>query len=66
VRYTTAVSDEHAPFPTDPVVEAYKRDIDRSLIRENLRCTVEERLDRLIRLQEFAEELHRAGRASRS
>jgi len=27
----------------DPVIEAYKRDLDRSLIRRNLRRTVAER-----------------------
>jgi len=27
----------------DPIVEAYKKDIDRTLIRENLKLTVEER-----------------------
>ena len=40
----------------DPVIEAYKRDVDRTLIRENLRLTVEERFDALMRLQQFAEE----------
>jgi hypothetical protein len=45
----------------DPVVEAYKAGVDRSLIRENLRRTVEERLEALAKLQEFAEELRRAG-----
>ncbi len=45
-----------------PVVEVYKRGIDRTLIREDLRLSVEERLQRLIALQEFAEELRRAGR----
>ena len=49
-------------FESDPVVEAYKRDVDRTLIRENLRLTVEERFDALMRLQRFAEELQRAGR----
>jgi hypothetical protein len=49
------------PSP-DPVVEAYKRDVDRTLIRENLRLTVEERFEALMRLQQFAEELRRAGR----
>ena len=29
----------------DPVIEAYKKDIDRTLIRENLRLTVEQRLE---------------------
>ncbi|HXG67611.1 MAG TPA: hypothetical protein VNO70_21085 [Blastocatellia bacterium] len=45
----------------DPVIEAYKKDIDRSLIRENLRLSVEQRFEKLMRLQRFAEELRRAG-----
>lgn len=47
---------------TDPVIERYKRDVDRTLLRENLRLTVEERIQKLIRLQRFAEELRRAGK----
>lgn len=31
----------------DPVIEAYKRDVDRTLLRENLRLTPDERLKRL-------------------
>ncbi|HEX7185519.1 MAG TPA: hypothetical protein VF756_27090 [Thermoanaerobaculia bacterium] len=46
----------------DPVIEAYKKDIDRTLLRENLKLTVEERLRNLMRLQRFAEEMRRAGR----
>jgi len=42
---------------TDPVVETYKRDIDRTLIRENLRISVQERFENLMALQRFAEEL---------
>lgn len=45
----------------DPVIERYKRDIDRTLLRENLKLTVEERFWKLMRLQSFAEELRRAG-----
>ncbi|MGH7274543.1 MAG: hypothetical protein ACREIQ_08830 [Nitrospiria bacterium] len=44
----------------DPVIERYKRDIDRTLLRENLKLTVEERFWKLMRLQSFAEELRRA------
>jgi hypothetical protein len=47
----------------DPVIEVYKRDVDRSLLRESLRLTPDERLRRLVELQRFAEELRRAGRA---
>lgn len=50
----------------DPLIEAYKKDIDVTLIRENLRLTVDQRFQQLMRLQEFAEELQRAGRKARS
>jgi hypothetical protein len=50
------------PFEPDPVIEAYKKDVDRTLIRENLRLTVEQRFERLMELQKFAAELRRAGR----
>ena len=46
----------------DPVIESYKEGIDRTLIRENLKLTVHERVERLMALQRFAEELERAGR----
>ena len=38
----------------DPVIEAYKRDIDRTLLRENLRRSPTERVANLIALQELA------------
>ena len=53
------------PLEPDPVIEAYKRDVDRTLIRENLKRSIEERLEALIELQRFAEELQRAGRQVR-
>jgi hypothetical protein len=45
----------------DPVVRAYKSGVDRTLLRENLRRTAEERFLRLEQLQAFAGELRRAG-----
>jgi hypothetical protein len=50
----------------DPVIEAYKRDIDVTLLRENLRKSVDERILSLMALQRFAEEARRAGRALRA
>jgi transcriptional regulator with XRE-family HTH domain len=47
----------------DPVIEAYKRDIDRTLIRENLRRTVDERLTMNEDLSAALDELRRAARA---
>jgi hypothetical protein len=40
----------------DPVIEFYKKKVDRAAIRENLQLTVEQRLDKLMRLQRIAEE----------
>jgi len=45
----------------DPVIEEYKRHVDRTLLRENLRRTVEERVAGLIALAELADEARRAG-----
>jgi hypothetical protein len=55
---------ERAPvvLEPDPVIEAYKKDVDRTLLRQNLRRTVEERLRDLMRLQRFADEWRRAGK----
>jgi len=55
-------SDTIAP---DPVIEAYKKDIDVTLIRENLRLTVDQRFQQLMKLQRFAEELQNAGQKAR-
>lgn len=49
----------------DLVIEAYKKDVDATLIRENLRLTVDQRFQQLMKLQEFAEDLRRAGRKAR-
>ena len=54
---------EQLPLDPDPVIEAYKKDVDRTLIRENLKLSVEQRFRKLMALQRFAEELRRAGRA---
>lgn len=45
----------------DPIIEALKKEIDVTLIRENLRLTVDQRFQQLMKLQEVAEELRRAG-----
>ena len=60
------VDGERVRFEPDPVIEAYKRDIDRSLLRENLKLSVQERLDRLVELQRLAAELKAAGHRARA
>lgn len=54
-----------ADTKVDPVIEKYKEGIDRTLLRENLRLNIEDRLRQLMELQKFAEELQRAGRLLR-
>jgi hypothetical protein len=58
------LQDTSAPR-IDPIIEAYKKDVDRTLIRQNLRLTVDERFQQLMKLQQFAEELRRAGKEAR-
>lgn len=50
------------PFERDPIIEAYKKDVDRTLLRANLRKTVTERIEALMELQKLADEARRAGR----
>jgi hypothetical protein len=52
---------EVEPF-IDPVVELYKKDVDRTLLRERLKLTVDQRLRDLEQFQADVRELQRAGR----
>ena len=56
------------PVSLEPnvLIEAYKKDVDRSLLRENLKLTPDQRLDKLQDFVEFAAELREAGRRARS
>ncbi|HEV7920047.1 MAG TPA: hypothetical protein VGR02_04565 [Thermoanaerobaculia bacterium] len=47
----------------DPVIEAYKKDVDRTLIRENLSESHEERVIALEQMLQFVAEVRRAGKA---
>lgn len=60
--------DEYVPvsLDPDPVIEAYKQGIDRTLLRQNLRRSVAERMANLEALQRFAEEVRKAGKKARS
>jgi hypothetical protein len=50
------------PYDPDPVIEAFKKDVDRTLIVENLKRSVDERMRNLVSLQRFALEVRRAGK----
>ena len=50
---------------SDAVIDAYKRDVDRTLIRENLKLTPQQRIEKLMAHQKLATQLRRAGSAAR-
>jgi len=48
------------PVPADwydPVIEAYKKDVDRTLLRENLKLTVDERFRKFESFMKAVQEL---------
>lgn len=49
----------------DPVIEAYKQDVDRTLLRENLRRSPEERWRNFLAAYNLVQEIRRAGAAAR-
>ena len=49
----------------DPVVQAYGKDVDRTLLARNLGLTPTERIEQLQRFVAFLAEVHEAGRRSR-
>jgi hypothetical protein len=51
-----------ATYEPDPVIEAYKKDVDRTLLRENLKRSVESRMQNWMQLQRFAAELRKGGK----
>jgi hypothetical protein len=56
---------ENEPAPdspaADPLIDAYKQHVDRTLLRENLRLTTTERVEKMMAALRFAEQV----RASR-
>jgi hypothetical protein len=46
----------------DDVIDVYKRDVDVSLIVESLKRSIDERLEALMQMQAFVEEMRKARR----
>ena len=60
------MTDHLVSLEPNPVIEAYKKDVDRTLLRENLKLTPDQRLEKLKAFVRFAAELREAGRRARS
>ncbi len=48
----------------DDIIDAYKKDVDRTLLREQLLKTPDERLRELVKLEKLAEQLRRGVKRS--
>lgn len=49
----------------DPVIEFYMKDVDRTILRENLKLTVDERFRKFQSFARYARELREAGERAR-
>ncbi len=63
--YTSFVTPGPIQFEPDPVIDAFKKDVDRTLLRENLKLTPGERLRKLQDFVRFTETVREAGRHAR-
>ena len=57
--------DDHPAAPRssiDDIIELYKKDVDRSLLREALKLTPDQRVRRLVELTRFTERLRQAAK----
>jgi hypothetical protein len=50
------------PLQADPVTEYYKKDVDRTLLREHLKLSPQQRLERLVAFMRSLEQLRAARR----
>lgn len=49
-------------LPPDPVIEYYKKDVDRTLLREHLKLTPQQRLEKLVAFMRSLDALRAAAR----
>ncbi len=63
--YNRIMPFELPPITPNPVIDAYKPGIDMTLVRENLKLTPTERLEKLQQMQYLARELSEAGKVAR-
>ncbi len=66
LHYTTVMADAPIVIEPDPVIEAFKKDVDRTLLRANLKLSPEERLRKMHAALRGALVLREAYKKSRS
>ena len=58
-------TDLPPPDVEDPVVAVYMKDVDRTLLRENLRLSIEQRMKKFVAFMHDLEQVREAGRLMR-
>ena len=53
------------PLFFDPVIESYKKDVDRTILRENLKLSPQERSEKFLSFMRSVKELREAAEQSR-
>jgi hypothetical protein len=56
---------ERYGFARDPVIEHYKKDIDRTIVREHLKLTPQQRLERLMAFMRSLDRLREGHRRAK-
>ena len=55
------MSEKNTGSSIDRIIDIYKKDVDMTLIEENLKLTYQQRLDKLMQVVRFLEEVKKAG-----
>jgi hypothetical protein len=61
-----SATDLAPPDYCDPVIEVYKKDVDRTLLRENLKLSIEQRLRKADSFHRSIDGWREAGKRSRA
>ena len=60
------IEECHSKDHFDPVIEAYQKDVDVTLLLENLKLTVQERFEKFESFMQYILELRQTGRKARA
>lgn len=58
----SSMASDDRPLSPDPVIEYFKKDVDRTLLREHLKLTPQQRLEKLVGFMRALDRLKAARR----
>jgi hypothetical protein len=66
IGQTAELNEESDPLPFDPVIEVYKKHVDRTILRENLKLTPQQRSEKFLAFMRSVWQMREAGEKSRN